>query len=130
MKTILESNQLISEFMGAVKSDYGNYMIFTVENPKDCGKINHSEILYNKEWNWLMPVIEKIANYKYEDRDTAYPRTFGMIGEQGISMFRFNRHQLFQEKTLLESAYMACIDFIEWHNEKKNEVLKTQAGGV
>lgn len=102
--------------MGATESNYGKYMVFTVDNPRGCGKINHYEILYNKEWNWLMPVIEKIARCKYEDNDTAYPRTFGMIGEQGIPMFRFNRHILFQEKTLIESAYMACVDFIEWHN--------------
>lgn len=54
-------NRLIAEFMGAVQSDYGNYMIFTVDNPQHTGKINHNEIFYDVLWSWLMPVVEKIG---------------------------------------------------------------------
>lgn len=113
-----DSNQLIAEFMGAENSSFGDYMVFTIQNPQYVGKINHSEILYNSDWNWLIPVIEKISSFKYEDGDTAYVRTFGMLNlENGKRMFRFNRHKCFEDDNLIGAAYSAVLDFINFHNQ-------------
>ena len=124
MKNISDYNKLIAEFMGAVKSDFGDYMIFTVGNPQSVGKINHSDIKYDSSWDWLIPVFERIGEFKFEDGDNARLRTFA------DGMVRINRFQLYKEETLLLSAWKAAVDFIEWHNENKHKVLNTQAGGV
>ena len=51
----------------------------------------------------------------------ATPRTFGMLNEEtGQIMVRFNGFQLFQADTLIETTYLAIIDFIKWYNEKQN----------
>jgi len=78
------------------------------------------DLNFKSNWNLLMPAIEKISAYRFEDGDTAYPRTFGMICEEtGEFMFRFNRSELFSAPTLIEAAYMAVVDFINWFNEQK-----------
>jgi hypothetical protein len=69
---------------------------------------------YHSSWEWLMPVIEKISRFRFEDGDTAFPITFGMINrEDGDFMFRFNRHLLFQDEKLIVAAHKAVVDFIK-----------------
>lgn len=114
-----KNNNLIAEFMGYINTTPTDKDFNIYQHPQNKKMIETMSMQYHTSWDWLMPVIEKISNYKYEDFDTAYPRTFGMIGEKGIPMFRFNRHHLFQEKTLIESAHMACIEFIKWYNQNK-----------
>lgn len=94
--------------------------------------LRYTRLEYHSSWDWLMPVIEKIGEYTYEDKgydpendkvslafkDSAYPRTFGMKNGAGKFMFRFNRQQLFYGETLIEAAYDACVDFITWYNTK------------
>jgi len=77
----------------------------------------------------LMEVIDKIGNiemptdtYKDGDRvfvEQVYPRTFGMKDEDGNYMFRFNGFRMFAGKTIIECAYIAAVDFVEFHNKKK-----------
>ena len=59
MKT---NNKLIAEFMGMQKTDVGWYdaeenllLGYTNDNTFD-------ELLFNKSWDWLMPVMQKILN--------------------------------------------------------------------
>ena len=54
-----ENNQLIAEFMGMQKTDIGWYdaeelmdLWYTTDNTFD-------ELLFNKSWDWLMPVVKK-----------------------------------------------------------------------
>lgn len=66
---------------------------------------------YFESWQWLMPVIEAISKQRFDDGDTCYPRTFGMIDiETGQFMFRFNRYSLFKADTLIEATYMAVVE--------------------
>src|SRR5690606_29040573 len=80
---------------------------------------------YDNSWDWLMPVVEKISKIKMNWEgcepyyDNVYPRTFGMLDNQGRPMFRFNGHSLFVADTLIESVWLAVVDFIEWYNNQK-----------
>ena len=65
------------------------------------------------EWDSVMKRIEEISKFEYDKGNYCFPRTFGMINEKGQYMFRFNRHQLFEEDTLLEAAKLAIEDFNE-----------------
>lgn len=61
-----------------------------------------------------MPVIEKISQIKFDDGETIYPHTFGMINkENGNFMFRFNRHHLFENEKLIAAAFNAVVDYIQ-----------------
>jgi len=120
-KEIIEGNKLIAEFMGEVG-------LTKVSNDK----IVPYDKRYNNTWQNLMPVIEKISKFKYEEYevdngiddiyieyDTAYTRTFGMINSRtGNPMVRINRHQLFEATTLIEAAWLAVVDFIKWYNNQ------------
>lgn len=110
---IIEGNKLIAEFMDTVWNEKGKHKS------------------YQSNWTFLMPVVEKISRIEYErweDEDadgekktvidTAYPRTFGMLSDEGKPMFRFNRCFLFEADTLIEAAWEAVVDFLKDHTEK------------
>ena len=84
---------------------------------------DYSNSRYHTSWDWLMPVIIKISKLKISleptDIDYAYPRTFGMMNEEGDLMFRFNGFLLHSDKELINAANKATIEYIEWYNEQK-----------
>jgi len=100
---------------------------------KEKNKIIHE--FMNKEWSnkkkfqldylntypsILWEVIEEIVKFKYDDGDTAYFRTFGMIDkETGMYMVRINRKALFQANTLKEATFNAIVDFCYLHKDNK-----------
>jgi hypothetical protein len=75
---------------------------------------------YDKSWDELIPVIEKISKIPFDGRDTFYPRTFGMTDEEGNFMFRFNGHCLFAHKELIKAAYAAVVDLIKTYDNGKD----------
>ena len=91
-----ENNKLIAEFLCTTQRtlDLDDCYIFK-------GMAYHIEDLpFNKDWNWLMEVIKKIAElgvFVFYDSNKFYKL---------ISQFK------------IESSYKACIDFIKWYNEK------------
>ncbi len=107
----IEENKLIADFMG---------MKYGPERKFENGEWTHtvdSLSRFHSSWDWLIPVLEKIGEYKFNDEppehpDYAYVRTFQK------HMVRINRFSLHQEETLLRSAYKAVIEFIEWYNKK------------
>lgn len=108
--TIEESNKLIAEFMQIPKCG----------RCKDCGAYQYSaaiifypkEMLYATDWNWLMPVIDKIGKYEFakeldeQESDTAYMRTFHS------NMARINRFPLHVAETQIKACYEAVVEFI------------------
>jgi len=106
---IAEGNKILSEYL--LLSDTG------------C-------IIFNESWGLLMLVVEKISSevhpeyFKYcPDRktpfeDTAWPRTFGMRSPEGKYLVRFNACPLSKADTLLEAAWLACVDFVKELKER------------
>lgn len=85
----------------------------------------HNDLKYHRSWDWLHPVLEKIAQHHYgwdkkEDEwdDTPYPRTFGMRDKEGWYMVRLNAQPLFSAPTLIEAAWQAALHFITWYQSK------------
>ncbi len=122
-KEIEKGNKIIAEFMGYKYHPHPSNNPGWHKIPDDKiyhPKINngwylcrtHKELKYHNSWNWLMPVIHKIENYKFEDGDWAFLRTFS--NKEGV---RFNRFKLHKEETAIQSAFSAVVDFIEQHNE-------------
>lgn len=132
---IIQNNILIALFEGYKETGsvhpYNAELGKTYRHKEKAGVLWGERFAYHLSWSWLMPVIEKISRIEYERQEeengfgemvtvieTAYPRTFGMLNSEGKPMFRFNRHQLFTAETLIEAAWLAVVDFVNWYNQQ------------
>lgn len=125
---ILEGNTLIAEFEGLKFTPYkGNKSIdVRFKTYKECQKYIEDKNLrgyipelfweqksgkYDHDFGQLMRAAEKITQFKYDDGENAYFRTFGMIGKDGQVMVRINRCGLFEGKTLIKALWLAVVDW-------------------
>jgi hypothetical protein len=149
---ITKGNILIAEFMGTTYWKAYNFVKdyhywATHFNTKEECQMKIDEIFYENQrgdivpklcwgerfdmnWGDLMPVVVKISKYKYEDGDTAYLRTFGMLNaETGKPMVRINRCCVIEADTLIEATYGAVIDFLTYmKNEEARLTNLTERG--
>jgi len=69
---------------------------------------------FDSEWDYLMPVVEKIEALNYGvriTRTTCFIDSLSAIPEfKVIGGF---------EETKIKAVYNACVGFINWHNEQK-----------
>ena len=118
---IAEGNKLICKYLKFKESKTNVYEVPNCwpDGPKtgwtECS-IWH--IGFERDWNMLMPVIEIISKVPIigatDIQDTCYPRTFGMLQDDtGLPMFRFNCCHLYVRATLIESAWIAVVEFIK-----------------
>jgi hypothetical protein len=120
---IIEANKLIAVFMG------GKIKIHNISNLEYFANLSHGmsfippKLKYHESWDWLMPVIEKICKLKIGDGveyvEYAYPRTFGMINDEGEFMVHLNGFQLQYGETLIEATYKAVVDFLTYYRKLK-----------
>jgi len=97
MKT---DNELIHEFMGHDwKKEYFQWHIGSI-TPMTLEHLEH----YQTSWNWLMPVVEKIAT-EYQKMD--YPICPELIKIHSLTLFDG-----------IEKVYSAVVEYIKWHNYK------------
>lgn len=127
-KDLLLNNKMIAQFMGCRVGDINKDIVIRTDGKwdfpdPDNGLSCRIEYLkYHYRWDWLMPVIEKISTITFtSEMDTSYPRTFGMLNEEGLFMFRFNRYPLFENARLITAAYFAVLNYIEHYNTLNNQ---------
>lgn len=149
---IIEGNRLIDFFMGAaiipLKDEY-NYEVIRW-NPSGFTKtqsyfaVSHKENYrdkffnqnvfiskYDSDWNWLMPVVEKIEKIKIststigvsvEIRDKAC-RIFK--GEWCESIEGFTSFVSYsgntKQYTKIEVTWLAVVEFIKWYNKQNKK---------
>jgi hypothetical protein len=99
----MENNKLIAEFMGNIPIVENEYQMVTHNNM--CYGID--ELKYDTDWNWLMPVVERIES-------------LGIVVEIRenvcyIETSLGNYSEL--EDTKLQATYKAVVKFINWYNE-------------
>lgn len=127
---IIEGNKLIAEFTGFVRNkpvgtigSYGRKKDWHIDL---FGWFDDEDLKYHTSWDWLMPVIDKISLHQYDDKswegcppynDYAWPRTFGMISEDGKYLFRFNAQPLFEADKLIDAAWQAVVYFINQNKQ-------------
>lgn len=132
-KDVSGINESIAEFMEWYKSNntgFGGIGIPAWYNKQGIKQVEGA-LTYHLDWKLLMPVIEKICELKLPNEPNnpgifplIYPVTFGMKNEEGNFMFRFYTFPLNEGKTLIEAAYSAVAEVIEWYNREK-ELQKT-----
>lgn len=98
MKT---DNELIAEFMGGWNKDphTRKYGINIPHMKNQWWDID--ELQYDKSWDWLMPVVAKIAEYRL------------VYGEETAKVC--DRKVVIGHKYL----YAKVVEFIKWYNEQK-----------
>lgn len=111
MENLAENNRLIAEFMEIKPILVStNFYALQKDHVHITGK--NTDIVmfgfstsakYHSDWNWLMEVVNEITTE--DDFQTDYPDNI-------LFWEAFNQIDL-------ETTYMACIDFIKWHNEQK-----------
>lgn len=141
----MTDNELIAQFMGAERRegprafnpDQTIVQWIIKGNPYNQHRddVKHwyqpVELKYHESFDWLMPVVEKIAKIETNDKvyngedsyfDSYFPRTFAMINcETREFMVRLNRNPLHQSTSLIEASYKAVVEFIKWYNQQQND---------
>jgi hypothetical protein len=118
----MKNNKIIAAFMGYEEheNDMGKYyrIIDVVESyPRNVA----SEcLLYDKSWDWLMPVVDKIEAIEVE----SYTIQFNILKNTAKwepAHWCGLKTQIKDSK--IEASYEAVLDFIKWYNSKQFEKL-------
>ena len=126
MENIIENNKLIAEFMGLKpKMESPDVYVFNdmpyfsvrENNPEDVMNAIVKYSKYDSDWNWLMPVVEKIESLGNDILITSnYIQITYDKGEKFITIELEGNIKIF-------AVYNACIEFIKWYNEQNKEQL-------
>lgn len=107
MDNIIENNKIIAEFMGFKLQDNPNERWHGqwLAEPNSAWN-NRIEILhFDSDWNWLIPVAEKIVNYCGDNNEDE------CIGRIMESLSHFDKEEVCTE----------CVKFIKWHNSQPKD---------
>lgn len=124
---VMTDNELIARFMGLnitewkeITQPYYKGECFSADRPNrpwGCGASSKKEVLesllrasdkYHTSWDWLMPVVEKIAEMGmsgYEDNNIELVEQGGKVAGLQVCMG-------------IERVYQAVVEFIKWYNQQ------------
>lgn len=107
-KTTKTDNEFIAEFMGWERYSNNSFKcpnIYPIENSTVCGwtTFTADQLEFSKRWDWLMPVVERIAEYRL-----AYPKQAAWVCDCKIVVYK---HILYRE----------VVNFIKWYNSQALE---------
>lgn len=132
--TTTKGNKLIAEFMGYKIWTWDNkkYYITMGKSPNDRN-YDVENLKFNYDWNWLMPVVEKIesikvGNIKYIDfhimpdavivtnqEDEENPLI--LINKSECKGSIETEFTFFETK--IQAVYQAVLKFIKWYNDQQ-----------
>jgi hypothetical protein len=105
---VKKDNEIIAEFMGEVLTEEDHAHNFTLD-----------QLPYRTNWNWLIPVVEKIES----------------LGGRTAILFSPNRHNICtiserdhtmlaqkESQTKIEAVYKAVVEFIRWYNTTQKSI--------
>jgi len=77
---------------------------------------------YSKDWNALMPVVEKIEELGFIVEISKFTTEIDVLNEKleilNLVSIRENNSE---ESTKIKKTYRAVIKFIKWYNENKKD---------
>lgn len=79
-------------------------------------------IAYNRSWEWLMPVIDKINNLGKEYNFTIHKTYCSCSVEKGGKMykdFHFAHSEIKYVGKEVDAAYKLVVKFLTWYNANK-----------
>lgn len=114
-----ESNKLIAEFMGAKPrkpSSWGRYYEFYDDDGLIRREVREDSMLYHTSWGWLMPVVEKIGDSRFDDYMFRIEIVNGYTKIEGTGQRIFSNSSV--EGSMLLATYKAVLQFIQWFNQQ------------
>ena len=117
---IENSNVLIAEFMGCQKwTDRDAYV--TRFGNINSAATTKAQLRFHKEWDWLMPVVEKIQKLSYVC--VIYGNYCNILEKDLFTKKREGYgfdidHYSDSIETVIDAVYMCVIEFIKYYNEK------------
>ena len=111
---ILKGNILVAEFMGAAALDKSSMLqdpslVFNMEHPvrkEGLVYIGKKQLAYHSSWDWLMPVVEKIMDYCFEND-----------GEEDLITKFYDIRDTIPD---IHRTWSACVYFVKWYNQNKS----------
>lgn len=123
-----ENNKLIAKFIGNDTEEYGKD-VFVPKNllpyrQADCfqGIFQFDELKFDKSWDWLMLVIEKIEENERFDVNILQYGT--IIFDNQTEIVNNVANISFSNK--IEHTYDAVVKFLEWYSKEnlsENQIL-------
>jgi hypothetical protein len=110
----MENNKLIAEFMGFQETSIGWYDADECLHEKDN---TFDTLRFDVDWNWLMPVVEKIESIVFDDNNS-----FNVtIGSTNYCVIQDSNGDTYDSvegygETKLLTVYKAVVGFIKWYN--------------
>jgi hypothetical protein len=109
------NNILIAEFMGLEEIYTPLLNIYEISETETCLE---TDLAYHTDWNWLMPVVEKIEHIDSIDVNILTNGTRIYEWRSGGKVIIDNSADIsFSNK--IEHTYHAVVEFIKWYNENK-----------
>jgi len=111
---VKENNKMIAEFLG-YKNTTPTDKDFDIYENKDGKLLEAMSMQYHSDWNWLMPVVEKIRTIPGMD--------FMINGDhskvvliKNVSVKGFKKIETLESGSM-QSIYKTAVKFIKWYNE-------------
>ena len=111
----MTDNRLIAEFMDLEMEVSNKGITEYYHREFDSGEWYEAEFLPYDEWNWLMPVVEKIEllGYTFEKNFQPIDKDWQCLIVKGNDIL----YQEFNTDSLIACHYVV-IEFIKWYNNK------------
>lgn len=122
MKT-LEKNELLANFLGWTKQDnmwirwYGEW--FDDHGNRRTDK-TREVLLFDSDWNWLMPVVEKIERLGHTIVEIGWKhcRITPILYDKKSDSMQWEPMIEILGQDKLTATYKAVVEFIEWYNNQ------------
>lgn len=128
----MTDNEIIAEFLDGTKFDESG--LCTDSEKKYSYRIGSFEPLrvehlqYHNNWNWLMPVVDKISNMLVYGVKIEYSR----YSDSKVTLYTAMAHDFdwnntdchhiqHYGKNVIEITYQAVVEFIKWYNQQKEK---------
>lgn len=110
------NNILVAKFMGGHENGQGKW--YSIEKRQREGEPDYNAyhtkktLKYNNDWNWLMPVVDKIESLGFYV--SIMKSNITCCKDGGISPIFSEYNYKDKHKT----TYLAVIEFINWYNKQ------------
>ena len=134
--TLLEKNILLAEFLGFEKvkfldnsyvfiiPDYlshNEYKNLTLEDNKEVVAWDVENLIFHKDWNWLMKVVEKIHSMQSYGVLINPNGTYIQDEDDKVICMTFKNEEVNGEiisSSNIEATFNCCAEFVKWYNEQ------------
>ena len=125
-----EKIKTVAIFMGLFQDDKGFWGFKNTPERQRCHSDRIKNIYqYDRDWNLLMEVVEKIENIKIKDysisTDITDDKTFINVWHYGDggkwSILISNLNEEYKDFNKMQRTYKAVVKFINFYNKQKEE---------